>query len=103
MKSDALATRFTESGLEFDNGDTIPADVVVFATGFEGNLRDNVRELLGPDVADEIDDFWGMDEEGELRGSARPCGRELHYRSFLFNAKHNTQIRHCTYMEGALG
>lgn len=76
MKSEGLATRFTESGIEFDNGSVLPADVVVFATGFEGNLRDNVRGLLGSDVADVIDDFWGMDEEGELKGIYRPCGRE---------------------------
>ncbi|KAF2099691.1 FAD/NAD(P)-binding domain-containing protein [Rhizodiscina lignyota] len=79
MKSDALATRFTESGLQFDNDDVLPADVVVFATGFEGNLRKVVRELLGAEVADAIDDFWGVDEEGELRGSYRPCGHPALY------------------------
>ena len=70
-------TRFKETGVEFDDGAFLPADVVVLATGFRTNLRDDVRELLGSSVADQIDDFWGVDDEGELKGIGRPCGRML--------------------------
>lgn len=77
VKSDALAVRYREDGLEFDDGTVLPADVIVFATGFRGNLRDDVRELLGDEVADRITDFWGLDDEGEPRGAYRPTGREF--------------------------
>jgi len=34
LKNDALISRFTEKGLEFEDGSTLDADVVVFATGW---------------------------------------------------------------------
>ena len=55
MKSDALPTRYTEEGLQFNDGTVIPADVIVWATGFEVNMRDSIRRLFGDEVADEID------------------------------------------------
>ena len=60
----------------FSNGDHLKADVIVFATGFLGNLRLVVADLFGDEVADQVEDFWGLDEEGELRGAFKPSGRE---------------------------
>jgi hypothetical protein len=34
LKNDAQISRFTEKGLEFDDGSTLDADAVVFATGW---------------------------------------------------------------------
>jgi NADH dehydrogenase FAD-containing subunit len=34
LKNDAQISRFTEKGLEFDDGSTLDADTVVFATGW---------------------------------------------------------------------
>ena len=75
IKSDSLPVRYVEDGLICANGDHLRADVVVFATGFVGNLKVVVAELFGHDLASQIDDFWGVDEEGELRGAFKPCGR----------------------------
>lgn len=33
LKNDSLIERFTKTGIKFDNGSELPADVVVFATG----------------------------------------------------------------------
>jgi len=33
LKNDSQIARFTKEGLEFENGSTIDADVVIFATG----------------------------------------------------------------------
>jgi len=33
LKNDSQITRFTRDGLEFDNGSTLDADVVIYATG----------------------------------------------------------------------
>ena len=34
LKNDAQISRFTENGLEFEDGSTLDADTVVFATGW---------------------------------------------------------------------
>lgn len=77
VKSDSLPVRYTEDGLECEDGSHLPADVVVFATGFVGNLRVIVKMLFGDEVGDQVEDYWGLDEEGELRGAFKPCGREF--------------------------
>ena len=54
----------------------LDADVIVFSTGFEGNLREALIPILGDDVASRLNDWWGIDEEGELRGAYKPSGRK---------------------------
>jgi len=75
VKSDSLPVKYTETGLLFADGSHIPADVIVFATGFSGNLRDTVEELFGPEVAIRGGTFWGLDDEGELKGAFKPLDR----------------------------
>ncbi|KAL1970059.1 hypothetical protein VTN77DRAFT_6464 [Rasamsonia byssochlamydoides] len=74
IKSDALPVAYTEEGLLFSDGSHLKADVIVFATGFAGNMRDVVREIFGADVADGVEDFWGLNSEGELKGAFKPSG-----------------------------
>lgn len=76
IKSGARPTRFVSDGLLFDDGTKLDADVVVFATGFVGNMKSTVQGLFGPQVAAQIDDFWGLDLEGEIKGAFKPSGRE---------------------------
>ncbi|OCT44337.1 Flavin-binding monooxygenase-like family protein [Cladophialophora carrionii] len=68
MKSDALPTHYTPTGLAFSDGTEIPAAVIVFSTGFVGNMRTDVARIFGKEVASRADDFWGLDSEGELKG-----------------------------------
>ena len=72
MKSDARLTQFTPSGLEFSDGSHVDADVIIFATGFESNMRLAASGILGRKVTNELEDFWGVDEEGELIGAWKP-------------------------------
>ena len=37
-------------------------------------IRETNAELLGEDVINKTEDVYGIDQEGELRGSYRPCG-----------------------------
>ncbi|KAK1760183.1 hypothetical protein QBC47DRAFT_312488 [Echria macrotheca] len=60
-------------GVRFADGTEIPADQIVFATGYE-NMRTQARHILGDAVADRIHDVWGWDEEGEMRGIWRDSG-----------------------------
>ncbi len=78
MKADSLPVRWNEDSLEFDDHSRLKADLVVFATGFVCNMRLVISSLLGSSVAGELDDYWGLDEEGELRGAYKQSGRELH-------------------------
>jgi hypothetical protein len=55
----------------------LKADVIVFATGFKGNMKYMVEDIFGPDIAEQMGDFWTLDKEGEIQGAFKPCGRGL--------------------------
>lgn len=44
-----------------------------FRTGYI-TMKESNRELLGDNVVSQIDEAYGIDEEGELDGSYWPCG-----------------------------
>lgn len=77
MKGDSPIVCYTKDGLEFADGSILKADVIVFATGFVGNMRYLVNDLFGEEVADQMGDFFGLDAEGELKGAFKPCKREF--------------------------
>nr|GAT42717.1 flavin-containing monooxygenase [Mycena chlorophos] len=64
---------FTSTGLRFTDGSSLPADVVVFATGY-GDPRRIIHQVCGPAVGDRCKPIWGLDEEGELQGVWRDLG-----------------------------
>lgn len=72
MKSNARLAGFTSTGLVFDDGSTLDADIIIFATGFESNPRNQVAEIVGEEVEEQLDDMWGCDKEGEIRGPWKP-------------------------------
>jgi cation diffusion facilitator CzcD-associated flavoprotein CzcO len=77
VKSDALPTAYTETGLKFSNGSQLDADVVVFATGYKSDLRESAKRIIGDEVAENLEEFWQCDREGEIRGAWRDTGRKL--------------------------
>jgi cation diffusion facilitator CzcD-associated flavoprotein CzcO len=79
VKSDALPTAYTETGLEFSDGSQLDADVVVFATGYKSDLRESARRIVGDEAAENLEEFWQCDREGETRGAWRDTGREQFY------------------------
>lgn len=70
------ATELVENGLKFQDGSVVEADLIVLCTGFDKVFRNDAARILGPEVADQMDDFWGTDGEGELRALAKPAGRK---------------------------
>jgi hypothetical protein len=103
LKNDAQISHFTEKGLEFEDGSTLDADVVVFATGWVkhvhvhtfiylllfsmvtvswftttirslGEARDPMRKILGPEAGARLKPIWGLDAEGEIQGAWRDIG-----------------------------
>jgi len=73
LKNDSQISTFTETGLKFENGSELPADVVVFATGL-GDARNAVRRLCGDEVGDACKPIWGLNSEGEINGAWRDLG-----------------------------
>lgn len=69
-------TSFTETGLEFSDGDHLKADIVLYATGFDINSSDQFANLIGEDMEPKLEDQWKCDREGEMRGLWRPIGRK---------------------------
>jgi hypothetical protein len=58
--------RFTREGLRMTDGSVIACDAVVLATGFQ-NMQENVRKLLGSDIAERIGPIWGFDQNYIMR------------------------------------
>jgi putative flavoprotein involved in K+ transport len=65
LQYDAI-DRFVPQGVALRDGTTMPADLVVVATGYESQ-QEFVRVTLGDAVADRIGPVWGFDDGGELR------------------------------------
>lgn len=75
VQSGALPVRYTPNSLVCSDGAHLPADVVVFATGFTGSLTDRIADAFGQEVADHFGAFWGLNDEGEIRGAFKPTGQ----------------------------
>ncbi|EAU90063.2 flavin-containing monooxygenase [Coprinopsis cinerea okayama7 len=73
LKNDSLIKGFTKTGLRFEDGSELEADVVVFATGL-GDINKRISRLIGEDLAKECTEIWGVDDEGEIRGAWRGTG-----------------------------
>ena len=57
--------RYCADGALLDDGSTVPADLVVLATGYYPQAE-LVRRALGDAMAEKIGPIWGEDAEGEL-------------------------------------
>jgi putative flavoprotein involved in K+ transport len=57
---------FVAEGARLRTGNTLPADLIVLATGYKGQEH-LVRKLFGEDVAARVGPIWGFGDEQELR------------------------------------
>jgi cation diffusion facilitator CzcD-associated flavoprotein CzcO len=57
---------FTDEGARLKSGDTLPADLIVLATGYRPQ-EELVRKLFGDNVAKRIGPIWGFGDGQELR------------------------------------
>jgi putative flavoprotein involved in K+ transport len=67
--------RFGPDGAVMKDGTVRPADLIVLATGYEGQAE-AARRILGDAVGDRMGQVWGWDAEGELHGMWRPTGQQ---------------------------
>ena len=57
---------FVAAGATMKSGETIPADLIVLATGYK-RQEELVRKLFGDEVTRRVGTIWGFGEEQELR------------------------------------
>jgi cation diffusion facilitator CzcD-associated flavoprotein CzcO len=57
--------RFVADGALLKNGETVPADLIVLATGYFPQ-QELVRRGLGDEIMERIGSVWGVGEDGEL-------------------------------------
>jgi len=66
--------RFVAEGARMASGETLPAELVVLATGYKGQGH-LVRKLFGDAVADRAGPIWGFGEGQELRNMFARTGQ----------------------------
>lgn len=90
--------RLTEDAVVLADGTELPADVVVYATGY-GSMNGWAADLIGQDVADKVGKVWGLGSattkdpgpwEGEQRNMWKPTQQE----NLWFHGGNLHQSRH---------
>ena len=76
--------RLTEDAVVLEDGTELPADLVVYATGY-GSMNGWVADLVSPEIADRVGKVWGLGSdttkdpgpwEGEQRNMWKPTQQE---------------------------
>lgn len=83
LRSGVEVARLQPEGVELSTGELLPADLVIYATGF-GSMDQRVAELISPEVAERVGKVWGYGSgtrgdpgpwEGELRNMWKPTAQ----------------------------
>jgi putative flavoprotein involved in K+ transport len=84
LKSRVTVEQLTETSVVLTDGTELPADLVVYATGY-GSMNGWAAKLISQDVADKVGKCWGVGSdtakdpgpwEGELRNMWKPTQQE---------------------------
>ncbi|HEX7264006.1 MAG TPA: NAD(P)/FAD-dependent oxidoreductase [Candidatus Dormibacteraeota bacterium] len=98
LESGVDVERLTENAVVLSNGKTLPADLVVYATGY-GSMNGWAADLISPEVAAKVGKCWGLGSdttkdpgpwEGELRNMWKPTQQE----ALWFHGGNLHQSRH---------
>ncbi|WP_420023945.1 flavin-containing monooxygenase (plasmid) [Cereibacter azotoformans] len=84
LKSGSDVSHLTERSVVLQDGTELPADLVVYATGY-GSMNGWAADLISPEVADKVGKCWGLGSdttkdpgpwEGEQRNMWKPTMQE---------------------------
>src|SRR5216683_2723104 len=98
LESGVDVVQLTENAVVLSNGKTLPADLVVYATGY-GSMNGWAADLISPEVAAKVGKCWGLGSgttkdpepwEGELRNMWKPTQQE----ALWFHGGNLHQSRH---------
>jgi len=94
----AAVQELTQTGVKFADGSELPADLVIYATGY-GSMNGWAADLISQDVADKVGKVWGLGSnttkdpgpwEGEQRNMWKPTQQE----ALWFHGGNLHQSRH---------
>ncbi|GAC69152.1 flavin-containing monooxygenase [Gordonia soli] len=88
----------TEDSVVLSDGTVLPADVVVYATGY-GSMNGWAADLIGQDVADRVGKVWGLGSEttkdpGPWEGEQRNMWKPTQQPGLWFHGGNLHQSRH---------
>ncbi|MQW88231.1 NAD(P)/FAD-dependent oxidoreductase [Sinorhizobium saheli] len=98
LKSGSDVSHLTEEAVVLKDGTELPADLVVYATGY-GSMNGWAADLISKEVADKVGKVWGLGSdtpkdpgpwEGEQRNMWKPTQQE----ALWFNGGNLHQSRH---------
>jgi putative flavoprotein involved in K+ transport len=98
LKSRVQVERINERSISFSDGSELPADLIVFATGYS-SMNGWAAKLISQEVADKVGKCWGLGSntqkdpgpwEGELRNMWKPT----HQSALWFHGGNLHQSRH---------
>lgn len=98
LKSGSDVSHLTENAVVLKDGTELPADLVVYATGY-GSMNGWAADLISKEVADKVGKCWGLGSntpkdpgpwEGELRNMWKPTQQE----ALWFHGGNLHQSRH---------
>lgn len=78
LKAGTGIDRLTAKQVIFSDGSALDVDIIVMATGYEP-LQEQLRALLGSEVADRVGPIWGIGADGELRNMYAPTAQDNLY------------------------
>ena len=98
LKSGVSIDRINEHSLAFSDGSELPADLIIYATGY-GSMNGWAADLISQEVADKVGKCWGLGSdtpkdpgpwEGEQRNMWKPTQQE----ALWFHGGNLHQSRH---------
>jgi putative flavoprotein involved in K+ transport len=91
-------SHLTEDAVVMADGTELPADLVVYATGY-GSMNGWVADLISPDVADKVGKVWGLGSDtakdpGPWEGEQRNIWKPTQQQALWFHGGNLHQSRH---------
>ena len=88
----------TETGVRMADGTELPADLIVYATGF-GSMNGWVADLVSPQIADKVGKCWGLGsgtpkDPGPWEGEQRNMWKPTRQPALWFHGGNLHQSRH---------
>ena len=90
--------RLSETGVVLDDGTELPADLVVYATGY-GSMNGWAADLISQEVADKVGKVWGLGSDtpkdpGPWEGEQRNMWKPTQVEALWFHGGNLHQSRH---------
>src|SRR5258708_4284337 len=98
LKSGVDIAKLTEHSVILSDGTELPADLVVYATGY-GSMNGWAADLISREVADKVGKVWGLGsnttkDPGPWEGEQRNMWKPTHQEGLWFHGGHLHQSRH---------